>query len=116
MLRRAALRPLRLAGRSRGVGSLPSYLDTQSTSRQDPRVTDAMLPYMSTRYGNPHSKSHAYGWDAEEATEKAREQVAALINADPKEIFFTSGATESNNLAVKGIASFYGGKKKAREQ
>merc|ERR1719401_900118 len=71
-----------------------------------------MMPWFGSRFGNPHSRSHAYGWDAEEATEKAREQIAALINADPKEIFFTSGATESNNMAVKGVANFYGGKKK----
>mmetsp|Transcript_91930 Transcript_91930/g.265178 ORF Transcript_91930/g.265178 Transcript_91930/m.265178 type:complete len:450 (-) Transcript_91930:244-1593(-) len=90
----------------------PSYLDMQATTPVDPRVLDAMLPWFGSRFGNPHSRSHAFGWDAEDATEKAREQVAALINADPREIFFTSGATESNNLAVKGIASFYGGKKK----
>jgi cysteine desulfurase len=71
-----------------------------------------MLPYFHGRYGNPHSRSHAYGWDAEEATEKARGQIATLIGADPREIFFTSGATESNNMAVKGIANFYEGKKK----
>jgi len=87
-------------------------LDMQATTPVDPRVLDAMLPWFGSRFGNPHSRSHAFGWDAEDATEKAREQVAALINADPREIFFTSGATESNNLAVKGIASFYGGKKK----
>jgi len=71
-----------------------------------------MLPYFHSRFGNPHSRSHAYGWDAEDATEKARGQVAALVGADPREIFFTSGATESNNMAVKGIANFYDGKKK----
>merc|ERR1719444_592229 len=71
-----------------------------------------MMPWFHTKFGNPHSRSHAYGWDAEDATEKAREQLAALINADPKEIFFTSGATESNNMAVKGIADFYGKKKR----
>jgi len=90
----------------------PSYLDMQATTPVDPRVLDAMLPWFGSRFGNPHSRSHAFGWDAEDATEHAREQVAALINADPREIFFTSGATESNNLAVKGIAAFYGGKKK----
>lgn len=90
----------------------PSYLDMQATTPVDPRVLDAMLPWFGSRFGNPHSRSHAYGWDAEEATEKAREQIAALINADPREIFFTSGATESNNMAVKGIAAFYGGAKK----
>lgn len=90
----------------------PSYLDMQATTPVDPRVLDAMMPWFHSQFGNPHSRSHVYGWDAEEATEKAREQVAALINADPREIFFTSGATESNNMAVKGIAGFYGGKKK----
>jgi len=90
----------------------PSYLDMQATTPVDPRVLDAMLPWFHSRFGNPHSRSHSYGWDAEEATEAAREQIAKLINADPKEIFFTSGATESNNLAVKGIADFYGDKKK----
>eukprot|EP00435_Cladocopium_sp_Y103_P035171 s226_g9.t1 len=87
----------------------PSYLDMQATTPVDPRVLDAMLPYYHGRFGNPHSRSHSYGWDAEEATEKAREQVARLINADAKEIFFTSGATESNNMAIKGVAEFYEG-------
>jgi len=90
----------------------PAYLDNQATTPVDPRVLDAMLPYFHSRYGNPHSRSHAYGWDADEATEKARCQVAELIGADPREVFFTSGATESNNMAVKGIANFYEGKKK----
>lgn len=90
----------------------PAYLDMQATTPVDPRVLDAMMPFYHGRYGNPHSRSHIYGWDAEEATEKARGQIASLIGADPKEIFFTSGATESNNLAIKGVADFYGGKKK----
>jgi len=90
----------------------PSYLDMQATTPVDPRVLDAMIPFFHSKFGNPHSKSHVWGWDAEDATEKAREQVAKLIGADPKEIFFTSGATESNNMAIKGIAHFYGGKKK----
>eukprot|EP00971_Amphidinium_carterae_P208417 4135160-Amphidinium_carterae.1 len=90
----------------------PSYLDMQATTPVDPRVLDAMMPYYGGRFGNPHSRSHSYGWDAEEATETARKQIADLIGADSKEIFFTSGATESNNMAVKGIAAFYQGKKK----
>jgi len=90
----------------------PSYLDMQATTPVDPRVLDAMLPHFHSQFGNPHSKSHAYGWDAEDATEKARKQIADLIGADPKEVFFTSGATESNNMAVKGVAEFYGGKKR----
>jgi cysteine desulfurase len=77
----------------------------------DPRVLDAMLPYMGPRFGNPHSRSHAYGWEADDAVETARAQVASLIGADPKEIFFTSGATEANNMAVKGVAKFYKTKK-----
>lgn len=73
---------------------------------KDPRVLDAMLPYMTSYYGNPHSRTHQYGWESEKAVEKAREQVANIIGADPKEIIFTSGATESNNIAVKGVARF----------
>jgi cysteine desulfurase len=88
------------------------YLDYQATTPIDPRVTDAMLPYMLQRFGNPHSNTHTYGWDTERACEEAREQVANLIGADPREIVFTSGATESNNIAVKGIARFYGKRKK----
>ncbi|KAJ8969474.1 hypothetical protein NQ314_001745 [Rhamnusium bicolor] len=90
----------------------PLYLDAQATTPLDPRVLDAMLPYLTSYYGNPHSRTHAYGWETEAAIEKARQQVAALIGADPKEIIFTSGATESNNIAVKGVARFYSGKKK----
>lgn len=90
----------------------PSYLDNQATTPVDPRVLDAMLPYFHGMFGNPHSKSHLYGWEADRATEKAREQLAKLIGADAKEIFFTSGATESNNMAIKGVANFYGDKKK----
>jgi cysteine sulfinate desulfinase/cysteine desulfurase-like protein len=71
-----------------------------------------MLPYMTNQYGNPHSKTHAYGWETEKAVDAARKQVADLIGADPKDIVFTSGATESNNMAIKGIARFYKGKKK----
>uniref|UniRef100_A0A915B1G2 cysteine desulfurase n=2 Tax=Parascaris univalens TaxID=6257 RepID=A0A915B1G2_PARUN len=84
----------------------PLYLDAQATTPMDPRVIDAMLPYMLTAFGNPHSRTHEYGWDAEEAVEKARQQVANLIGADSREIIFTSGATESNNIAVKGVAHF----------
>lgn len=78
----------------------------------DPRVLDAMMPFMTHNFGNPHSRSHSFGWTTEEACENARKEVADLINADPREIIFTSGATESNNLCLKGLASFYGQKKK----
>lgn len=89
----------------------PIFLDYQSTSPVDPRVLEKMIPYFTEKFGNPHSRSHAYGWEAEEATEIAREQVASLINADPKEVIFTSGATESNNIALKGVGHFYKDKK-----
>ena len=87
------------------------YLDYQATTPLDPRVLEKMIPYFNDRFGNPHSRNHSYGWEAEEATEIAREHVAKIINASPKEVVFTSGATESNNLAIKGIADFYGDKK-----
>lgn len=85
----------------------PIYLDYSSTTPCDPRVVDAMIPWLREHYGNPASRSHAWGWEAEEAVEKARTQVAELINADPREIVWTSGATESDNLALKGAAQFY---------
>ena len=95
-------------------GTRPIYLDMQATTPTDPRVLDAMLPFFTGLYGNPHSRTHAYGWETEKATEQAREHVANLIGADPKEIIFTSGATESNNMSIKGVARFFGrsGKKK----
>lgn len=92
--------------------SWPLYLDAQSTTPLDPRVLDAMLPFFTHQYGNPHSRTHAYGWESEKAMEKARQQVADLIGADKKEIIFTSGATESNNISVKGVARFYKSKKR----
>lgn len=87
------------------------YLDYQSTTPCDPRVVEAMQPYWSTHFGNPHSRSHIYGWTAEEAVEKARSQVAHLIGAEAKDVVFTSGATESNNIAIKGAAGFYPNKR-----
>lgn len=85
----------------------PVYLDYQATTPTDRRVVDAMLPYFTDAFGNPHSRSHAYGWEAESVVENARSQIAHLIGANAKEIVFTSGATESNNLAIKGVARFY---------
>lgn len=95
-------------------GQRPIYLDMQATTPMDPRVLDAMLPFYAGLYGNPHSRTHAYGWETDKAVEEAREHVANLIGADPKEIIWTSGATESNNMSIKGVARFFGrsGKKK----
>ncbi len=89
----------------------PIFMDYQSTTPVDPRVLNVMIPYFTQKFGNPHSRSHAFGWEAEEATEIARGQVARLINADAKEIIFTSGATESNNIALKAVGAFYKEKK-----
>src|SRR4029434_3574955 len=86
---------------------LPIYLDYSATTPVDPRVVDAMIPWLRDNFGNPASRSHAFGWTAERAVDQAREQVAALVNCDPRELIWTSGATESINLALKGTAHFY---------
>src|SRR5213594_4152123 len=85
----------------------PIYLDYSATTPVDPRVAQKMIPFLTEQFGNAASRSHAFGWEAEKAVEEARESVAALINADAKEIVWTSGATEGNNLAIKGAANFY---------
>lgn len=90
----------------------PIYLDMQATTPVDPRVLDAMLPYLTDQYGNPHSRTHAYGWEAEQAVEDSRKHIANLIGADAKDMVFTSGATETNNMAIKGVARFHKEKKR----
>ncbi|XP_010943368.1 cysteine desulfurase, mitochondrial [Elaeis guineensis] len=100
-----SMKGVRISGR-------PLYLDMQATTPVDPRVLDAMLPFYLSRFGNPHSRTHLYGWESDAAVEAARSQVAALVGANPKEIFFTSGATESNNISVKGVMHFYRDKKR----
>ncbi|WMY09445.1 IscS subfamily cysteine desulfurase [Paraburkholderia phenoliruptrix] len=94
------------------IPHLPIYMDYSATTPVDPRVVDKMIPFLREQFGNPASRSHSYGWTAERAVEEARENVAALVNADPREIIWTSGATESDNLAIKGAAHFYKSKGK----
>jgi cysteine desulfurase len=95
----------------RAIEGRAAYLDGAATTPIDPRVLDSMLPWMTSMYGNAHSRTHMYGWESNDAVEHARGQIASLIGASPKEIIFTSGATESNNISLKGVARFYKGRK-----
>lgn len=94
------------------ISGRPLYLDMQATTPVDPRVLDAMLPFYTSRFGNPHSRTHLYGWESDIAVESARASIADLVSAAPREIVFTSGATESNNLSIKGLMKFYKEKKR----
>lgn len=94
------------------ISGRPLYLDMQATTPVDPRVLDAMLPFYLSRFGNPHSRTHLYGWESDAAVEHARSQIASLVHANPKELFFTSGATESNNISIKGVMHFLSSSKR----